>query len=77
MRLERVIPKKDRPYRRPQRTTSELADDLGIDFALLGRYISWYKGPEPSLVNRATKWYDPVAVRKWWQTLPIEVRGRS
>lgn len=61
----------------PLRTTTEMADEFGVDRSLLGRLLKKDPAaPTPRVNSRSATvknlWYDPREVRKWWATRKAE-----
>jgi hypothetical protein len=58
--------------RKPLRTISELADELGVTVRTLTATFSHHDGPKPKFRTGAktattNTWYDPGEVRAWWR----------
>lgn len=66
--------------RKPLRSTTELAEEFGVSVKRLSGVLGGYDGPKAILKNRnasfGNAWFDPVEMRTWWNSLPVEVRER-
>lgn len=66
--------------RPPLRTFTEMADEFGVPTNSLSALLGHTNGPKPELKKFgmvSNKWYEPVAMRKWWSELPPDVRAHA
>lgn len=64
--------------RKPLRSATELAEEFGISVKRLGGLLGVHNGPKSKFSHRnfsmKNSWFDPVEMRAWWNSLPVEVR---
>lgn len=76
--LESSAGRKARLSRPPLRALVEMADEFDISVKQLASWLRVHGGPECAVRNRdarnAAAWYDPKAMRTWWNSLPEDVR---
>lgn len=63
----------------PKRTLDEMAEEFGVKKYTLVARLRDHGGPKPVIRQNAqlvrhTTWYDPKAMRAWWNSLPEDVR---
>lgn len=60
--------------RKPLRTATELAEELGVTLNTLSALMRHHNGPPPAHKtqsrNSKATWYDPQQVRAWFKALP-------
>ena len=75
----KLVPQEARRNRAALRTAVELAEEFGTSRQRLYVLFKSHEGPSPVFdyrdrVGPKRNWYEPSAVRKWWNALPEEVR---
>ncbi len=69
LHLSTALPGKKRERNAPLKTGKELAEEFGISPATLGKLVNYdQNAPGPNFVTKKHIWYDPVAMRLWWQS---------
>lgn len=68
MKLEQFPPNRGK-RRKPLRTTTELAAELGVTMAQLRGYLGAENAPTPELTFDNKSYYEPVAFRRWFATV--------
>ena len=55
--------------RKPSKTLTEMAEEFGVTRNSLSALIGLHDGPKPLFKSSGTyrnTWYDPTALRAWW-----------
>ena len=66
--------------RPPLRNAKELAEEFQISVKRLSGILGGYDGPKAKLklrnATQGNSWFDGDEVRKWWNSLPLDVRNQ-